>query len=863
MLPDGFTVEKKIPEGFVVDSAPKDRAIPEGFVVDRKLQEEAPFMAKHPTTYGIYGAVKETTKALIPYVKYIDPSERKRFMELSQQKQTRELLLQNLETVAMLGVGPIAKGAWGKFAEHLPKTASKLTGIAKARLWGKKPTLQQAAKARQAAIDKIMPDDSTPVGKLRDIYEGTTAKVASLKSGEVPPPTRYSVFEGVKEKGGLPPGIRQVAARAEPEATTAVQKVVSALKEAKPIRKKQEAIYTATRGEKLARSLKAGEKTVGEKGYYEELRALKGEMPKVQFESIRGKVGQQDIDALFVQVKNNPILSEWEKLTARKGLAKLFGEHGGAVPTEGELSLLKDVFGSGFVKTSLSKRTLFQKLKGAGLELANIPRSLMASFDLSAPLRQGVFLVGRPKQWVPAFGKQFHYFVSEKAYQNLGKTIRAKPTFPLMQEHKLALTELGTKLGAREEAFMSSWAEKIPLVGRGIKASSRAYTGFLNQLRANVFDDFVKKGIQLGIKDPKFLKDAARFINSATGRGGLGQLESAAVSLNTFFFSPRLLTSRLQMLNPAFYATMQPQVRKEALKSLFAFAGTTSTVAGLAALNGVKVGIDPRSADFMKLKFGNTRYDILGGFQQPIRLAAQLLSGKVVSSTTGKTLTLGEGYKPMTRLGIAGRFLEYKEAPVVSFVAALMRGQTVLGEKLDIPTEVVNRLIPMAAQDVVDLYNEQGLEGLPLSAPAIFGVGVQTYGGVQSFGLKGKDYPKLNAELQRLNTPMGFPSTSAFGQELTNKEYKNLKKQTGLEIAKELKGLFSMPSYIRADDDRRRRFVELKIDTAKEKIKRKLFPQKRRMSKMIATIKQRTPLKDEEARALAEKKFNSMKRKLP
>jgi hypothetical protein len=427
-----------------------------------------------------------------------------------------------------------------------------------------------------------------------------------------------------------------------------------------------------------------------------------------------------------------------------------------------------------------------------------------------------------------------------------------------MKEHKLALTELGTKLGAREEAFMSSWAEKIPLVGRGVKASSRAYTGFLNQLRADVFDDFVKKGTQLGIKDPKFLKDAARFINTATGRGGLGQLEPAAVALNTFFFSPRLLTSRLQMLNPAFYANLQPQVRKEALKSLFAFAGTASTVAGLMALNGVDVGVDPRSADFMKLKSGNTRYDILGGFQQPIRLAAQLMSGEVISSTTGKTLTLGEGYKPLTRLGIAGRFLEYKEAPVISFATALLRGQTALGEKVDVPTEVANRFIPMAAQDVVDLYNEQGLEGLPMSVPAVFGVGVQTYGGVQSYGLKGKDYPQLNAELQRLKTSMGFPSTSVYGQELTNKEYKNLKKQTGLEIARELTRLLSMPSYIRADDDRRIRFIELKIDTAKEKTKRRMFPQKRQMSKMIATIKQRTPLKDEEARALAKKKLNSL-----
>jgi len=614
------------------------------------------------------------------------------------------------------------------------------------------------------------------------------------------------------------------------------QKVMNALKEVKPLRGLQERLYTKARGEKLGKLLGIAKTTTGEAGFFAEKGALKGELPKVQFESIRNKIGQEDIDALFNQVKASPILTEWEKLPAREGLSKLFGEVGGKVPTKNEIKLLKDVFGEEFATTILGKRPLLDKLKEAGIQLANIPRSIMASFDLSAPLRQGIFLAARhPKKFFSSFAKQFKTFASEKAYKALNEEIISRPTYKIMRENKLAITELGSSLSTREEAFMSNWAEKIPGVGTIVRASGRAYTGFLNKLRADVFDDFIKQGEKLGIDDPKFLKDAANFVNHATGRGTLGGLEAAAVPLNTFFFSPRLIMSRLNLINPVYYAKLQPQVRKEALKSLFSFAGLALTVGGLLKMGGASVEIDPRNSDFMKPKFGNTRYDILGGFQQPVRLAAQLISGKIISSTTGKTLTLGEGYKPLTRTGIIGRYFSYKEAPLVSFAHALLSGQTAIGEKVDIPKEVASRFTPMVIQDMIDLYNEEGVAGIPMAAPAIFGVGVQSYGGVESYDLKGKEYQELNKELEKLKTTIGFPSTSAFGTELTNKEYKELRKVSGEAIAKSLTELIKDPKYLELDDESKKRLINKVVDKVKEKAKSELFQDK----EMINEIKKR------------------------
>jgi len=356
----------------------------------------------------------------------------------------------------------------------------------------------------------------------------------------------------------------------------------------------------------------------------------------------------------------------------------------------------------------------------------------MASADLSAPLRQGIFLIGRPKQWIPAFKNMFKYAFSENAYKGLTNDIRAKPNYKYMKEGGLSLTDIGSQLTTREEAFMSSWAEKIPLGGKVIRASNRAYSGFLNKLRADVFDDLYNSAAKQGLTkgNPKLVKDLAGFINAATGRGDLGMLDKYAVALNTTFFSPKLMASRIKLLNPVYYTKLDPFVRKEALKSLLTFGGTALSIFGLAKLGGARVGVDPRNADFGKIKFGNTRYDVLGGFQQYIRLAAQLITGQIVSSTTGKTITLGEGYKPLTRKDILQRFFEYKTAPVVSFAFALMTGQNTIGEPLNVPAEIANRFIPMVAQDIYDLAKEKDSIGqaLVMGLPAIFGTGLQTYG---------------------------------------------------------------------------------------------------------------------------------------
>jgi hypothetical protein len=274
---------------------------------------------------------------------------------------------------------------------------------------------------------------------------------------------------------------------------------------------------------------------------------------------------------------------------------------------------------------------------------------------------------------------------------------------------------------------------------------NRAYTGFANKLRMDIFAHLIENAGKQGLKpskNPKLAKSIAEWVNVVTGRGSIGTLESKSLLLNTFLFAPRFVISRLQMLNPKFYVKLEPYVRKEALKTLFAYTSNGLVVLALSKVAGADVGLDPRSSDFGKIIINKTRLDIWGGMQQYIVLAARLLTGELVSSATGQKYKLGEGYKSPTYLGIISRALEYKGSPIFTFATGMLRGTTVIGEKFEISKEVARRFVPIIIEDIVELAKEDP-KLLPAGILGMFGVGLQTYGEPISKGKLEKKYEKF------------------------------------------------------------------------------------------------------------------------
>jgi hypothetical protein len=166
------------------------------------------------------------------------------------------------------------------------------------------------------------------------------------------------------------------------------------------------------------------------------------------------------------------------------------------------------------------------------------------------------------------------------------------------------------------------------------------------------------------------------------------------------------------------------------------------------------VELDPRSADFGKVKIGNTRIDFWGGNLQWARLVTQLQQQKRKTST-GVIVPAGG-------IDAALRFLRFKGSPPSATGVDWLLGETAVGEKFpptglglagegDITTEVWRRTAPMAIQDLVEAILEHDATGGFLGSLAFGGMGVQTYETrAQAFErVTGKDYDETPATLRK------------------------------------------------------------------------------------------------------------------
>ena len=501
----------------------------------------------------------------------------------------------------------------------------------------------------------------------------------------------------------------------------------------------QEAARTAERGRRFQEAQDAYDRVLQETGdqisaHEAYMEALKGPLPAETFTKFT-QVTDTAMQGLFGTINRHSGLVGTQKMQLRNALIRM---KKGYLPREFELKLIKKVFGEQAAKDA-EHGNLSEAMNWI-IGIANIPRSIMASFDVSAPFRQGlVAMFHDPRTFWRNFPVMFKYLTSEKNYRDLEDWIESRADYGDSVAHGVSYTDLGQPAKLREEQFQSAIAEHVPVIGHGIRSSGRAYTGFLNKMRYDLYHKLVEEAKRTGKwKGNQTGESIAEFVNWTTGRGKMPAkfLEEGAPLLNVLFFSPRLFASRLQTFNPFFYARLDPAVRYKAMAATMKMVLGGGLVLGLTGMLGAGVVLDPRSSDFGKIRLGNTRIDIWGGHQQIARVLAQLASGQQVSTTTGAVTNLRSGLKyQKNSMDVIGSFFRGKEAPPVSIVHDFIAQSNIVGDPFVWWKEAVSRLTPLAGQDAVSAAGGHitDLAKHPEYAAGAYllggtGFGVQSYG---------------------------------------------------------------------------------------------------------------------------------------
>lgn len=365
------------------------------------------------------------------------------------------------------------------------------------------------------------------------------------------------------------------------------------------------------------------------------------------------------------------------------------------------------------------------------LDLLRDSRTVITSYDLSAVLRQGKFFVaGHPIRASKSIVPMLKAFKSELGQRAIENEIMARKNYRngMYRKAGLYLADSRGSLAMREEAFMAtSRVEKVP----GVAASQRAYNTFLNKFRADLFDYLSTSLTRTGEPTLVEAKAIANLINKGTGRGSFGAKERTYVGLNTIFFSPRFVASRFQLIAGQPFAVKSSfRVRKMIAKEYIRSLAGVAAVLTLAEMAGDIASYDPTSSDFMKIKLGNTRIDLLAGLQQTLVLLARTKTGTKMS-VSGREAVLRGDKKTYGAGNVWNNFVDFgrsKLAPGVSFFVDLGVGETVAGEKVTGPLLLERTLIPMSFQGLLDTWEDVGLTtGTGLLVLSLLGEGVKTY----------------------------------------------------------------------------------------------------------------------------------------
>jgi hypothetical protein len=541
----------------------------------------------------------------------------------------------------------------------------------------------------------------------------------------------------------------------EIKAITAIQKLKNKIPE-------QKVLTHELRVQQFTKALEARNSIRGEAGAIAAAKAMGISGEKVEVQGIRNQLTKSEVNNLYDKI-GDYFKSKGEISKPADDALRVILD-GGNLPFPSQIKSLARVFPE-LAQTLVDKHqsgTIY-----AITEIGNIFRSTLASGDVSFMGRQGAILATRFPREVPlVFQRMLKTVYSDKNAELLDQALRGRRLTSIADQlvgekgYKLDLTAVPSEYGklpisAREESAASKWIQNFPILGSLVKGSNRAYVSAANDFRSMAWekigsswetlvkknqskiDELVssgkwnmlsesaqKKMIESATLKSNDWSELAKLINVVTGRGILPKmLRGSSTLLNATLFSPKLFFSRIQF--PMMLFSSSALVRKEAARMLLQFMGAGTAVLGIAGAIGAQIEWNPQSSDFGKIKIGDTRLDIWTGYAQWTRLIAQL--------TTAKKKTAGGQITDVNRAEIVQRFLQSKASPLTGLLYDILRGETYMGEEVSLDTESLQRqaytrIMPLAAQDLIDAIDQEGLLGGTIAGISSgLGVGVVTY----------------------------------------------------------------------------------------------------------------------------------------
>lgn len=384
----------------------------------------------------------------------------------------------------------------------------------------------------------------------------------------------------------------------------------------------------------------------------------------------------------------------------------------GKLPNASERNLLEKAYGKEVVKELSRFRGKGEKFADAFSQVWNVPRTLMATAEMSALFRQGGFYAfARPLAWlksIPPALKEAREAMLINKFDPITQRIELEkyiedPDFEVARNVGLEVSDsLSSSLIDREEQFIPTFLDNFPnwtVIGPVIRASAAFHSGFLNNLRFNVFKSMMKNMSSKGTAEG-FIQEArkispeaeqnayqtlqamSRIINAGTGRGPKVLPDEFVNLANQLFFSWRMQTARAYLPIAPFveYPQMNWAARKQITGDYLRFYGLVTTLGLLTPFALDKfTGDDTASFDWRtgKLRVGKTTLDIAGGNNKYIGLILNSL-GQILDVDKLKARSLGtqKPYDIEVFSNIANKAFKSSLHPTVSFIYSLVSKKT-------------------------------------------------------------------------------------------------------------------------------------------------------------------------------------------